>query len=72
MQSCATCRYRSALPGGRIDCLNTAAAPRTLTYAGSGAHPVNFDPAIVDGCDDWELADELYAELFSEPAEAAA
>lgn len=60
--TCQTCRYADAHASGRIDCANTAAAPRTVTYAGSGAHPLNYDPDIVESCGEWDLADDLYHE----------
>lgn len=54
MNHCDTCRFRTALRGGRINCQNQNAAPRTESYAGSGAHPLKFDPDIVLACDGWE------------------
>lgn len=38
----------------RIDCANTAAAPRTDSYPGCGAHPIGFDPQIVINCEGWD------------------
>lgn len=69
--NCLTCRYCAPQSGGKIDCENTAAAPRTVTYAGSGAHPVRFDPDIVEDCGEWDLAAALYVVEEEAPAVAA-
>lgn len=69
--NCHACRYAAIRADGRIDCANTAAAPRTVTYPGSGAHPLNFDPEIVEDCGEWDLADALYASESDTVAVAA-
>ncbi len=59
--NCEDCKYRILIGPDRIDCENSTAAPRTASYPGSGAHPLGFDPAIVQDCNGWEpvLAIEL-------------
>lgn len=50
---CEDCKHRISVGPGRIDCENSTAAPRTDSYPGSGAHPLGFDPAIVQDCHGW-------------------